>query len=229
VSGGSDWQAVNREEMRFFGDVSAAISHEINNRMAVIYEKAGLLEDLAARLAHGKEVDPNRFAVQSGKILEQVRLAREVIRSLNRFAHSVDVDHASVELDELLEFVAALYARKAAMAGATVSVSKAGTPVVLTTSPFVLQALVGRGLDFALAHVEEGGTVIVGAESAGDLVAVTFGGLCGVNEPIEPPDPAQGVAALLESLAARFRSVGNGSEMVLEIRYSGRQLHGRTE
>jgi hypothetical protein len=67
-----DWRTIANEEMLFFGDVSAAISHEINNRMAVISEKAGLLEDLATRLTQGKEVDPERFGVQSRKILEQV-------------------------------------------------------------------------------------------------------------------------------------------------------------
>ena len=47
----ADWQSIAREEMRFFGSVSAAISHEINNRFAVINEKAGLLQDLAGMMA----------------------------------------------------------------------------------------------------------------------------------------------------------------------------------
>lgn len=228
MSGDGNWQAIAREEMRFFGDVSAAISHEINNRMAVIYEKAGLLEDLAMRLAQGKEVDPERFAVQSRKILEQVRLAREVVRNLNRFAHSIDVDQATIELDELLEFVVALYARKAAMVDATLSVAKASEAVALTTSPFMLETLVGRGLDIALARVEDGGTVIVGAEASDELVTLTFSGLTGVNEPIEPPEAAQEVAALLEWLGARFRSAPDGTELVLEIPDSGLRLQGRT-
>ena len=52
-----DWQGIAREEIRFFGNVSAAISHEINNRFAVINEKAGLLQDLAATLARAKVHD----------------------------------------------------------------------------------------------------------------------------------------------------------------------------
>jgi hypothetical protein len=196
--------------------------------MAVIYEKAGLLEDLATRLNQGKEVDPERFGVQSRKILEQVRLAREVVRNLNRFAHSVDVDQATVEIDELLEFVVALYARRAAMVDATVSVAKASRPAVLTGSPFVLETLVGRGLDIALAHVAEGGTVIVGADATDEFVKVIFSGLTGVNEPIEPPDATQGVTALLNCFGARFRSASDGTQLVLEMPDSGRRLQGRT-
>ena len=115
MRGAGDWRAIAREETRFFGEVSAAISHEINNRIAVISEKAGLLEDLATMLAQGKEVDPERFGEQSRKIIEQVRLARQIVRNFNRFAHSVDVGHTTVDVVELLEFVAELYARRAAM------------------------------------------------------------------------------------------------------------------
>jgi C4-dicarboxylate-specific signal transduction histidine kinase len=223
MTGDDDRRAIAREEIRFFGAVSAAISHEINNRMAVIYEKAGLLEDLATRLNQGKEVDPERFGVQSRKILEQVRLAREVVSNLNRFAHSVDAEQATVEIDELLEFVVALYARRAAMVDATVSVAKASRPAALTGSPFVLETLVGRGLDIALAHVAEGGTVIVGADATDEFVKVMFSGLTGVNEPIEPPNATQGVTALLKCFGARFRSASDGTQLVLEIPDSGRR------
>jgi signal transduction histidine kinase len=228
MTGADNWRAIAREEMRFFGAMSAAISHEINNRMAVIYEKAGLLEDLATRLTQGKEVDPERFGVQSRKILEQVRLAREVVRNLNRFAHSVDVDQATVEIDELLELVVALYARKAAMVDATVSVAKASQPVALTTNPFALETLVGRGLDIALARVAEGGTVIVGAGATDEFVKVTFSGLTGVNEPIEPPEAVQEVAALVEWLGARFRSDSDGTALLLEIPRHEHLMQGRS-
>ena len=223
-----DWRTIANEEMLFFGDVSAAISHEINNRMAVISEKAGLLEDLATRLTQGKEVDPERFGVQSRKILEQVRLAREVVRNLNRFAHSVDVGESTVDLGELLEFIAELYARKAAMVDATVSVAKASRPVALTTNPFALETLVGRGLDIALAHIGDGGTVVLGAEAIGEGVRVTFSGLAGLGEAIEMPDAARGVPALLESLGARFASEADGTTLVLEILDHEHRSHGRT-
>ena len=93
----ADWQAIAVEEMRFFGNVSAAISHEINNRIAIINEKAGLLEDLAAMMAQGKEVDPQRFEVQSRKIVEQIKLARKNVQDLNRFAHSAEKQTATID------------------------------------------------------------------------------------------------------------------------------------
>ena len=212
-----DWRTIAREEMRFFGDVSAAISHEINNRIAVISEKAGLLEDLSTMLAQGKDFDPERFGVQSRKIVEQVRLARQIVRNFNRFAHSVDVEHATVEVAELLEFVAELYACKAMMANATLSVSKSNQAVNITTSPFVLETVVGRGLDIALASIGDGGTITLEAERTDEGVRVKFGGLAGVTEPIVFPNANQAVTALLDVLGARFRGEPNGTALILEI------------
>jgi C4-dicarboxylate-specific signal transduction histidine kinase len=223
-----NWQSIAREELRFFGDISAAISHEINNRIAVIYEKAGLLGDLAAMLAKGGDVDPERFAVQSQKIVEQVRLARQVVRNLNRFAHSVDSEHTSIDVTELLEFVVELYARKAAVADAALSVERPAQPVTMTTDPFVFEILVGRALDISLASVGESGEVILAAKERGEGVELKCSGLAEVADPIKFPQGERGVPALLESLGARFRSDSDGTALLLEIPNHEHLLHGRS-
>jgi C4-dicarboxylate-specific signal transduction histidine kinase len=228
MSADGDWRAIAREEARFFGDVSATISHEINNRIAVIYEKAGLLEDLAGRLAHGKDVDPERFGVQSRKIVEQVELAKQIVRNLNRFAHSVDVEHTSIEMSELLEFVAELYARKAAMADARLSVAASSQSVTMTANPFMVEIVVGRALDIALTKVGESGEVTIGAEATTDGVLLRFSGLADVTEPIDFPDAEQGAPALLGWLGARFRSDSDGTALLLEILHHEHLLQGRS-
>ena len=224
----ADWRSIAQEEMRFFGNVSAAISHEINNRMAVINEKAGLLQDLAIMLVQGREVDPERFEVQSRKIVEQVRQAKETIRHLNRFAHSVDVEHARIEVAELLEFVVALYARKAAMAESTLSISESPEPVAITSSPFFLETLIGRGIGIALSRVDEARTVVIGVKATREGLVVRFGGLGDLTEPIEFPEKNQDVPALLEFLGARYRSEPDGTALLLEIPDHERMSHGRT-
>jgi signal transduction histidine kinase len=224
----ADWQAIAREELRFFSDVSASISHEINNRFAVIFEKAGLLEDLAARLALGKEVDPERFGVQSRKVIEQVRLAKEIVRNLNRFAHSVDIEASTIDVHDVVEFVAGLYARKAAMADAELSVAKPSRPVTMTADPFALQTVVGRGLDIALDHIGAGGTVVITAGAADRGARVIFSGLELGGGEVEMPDATRGVQALLALLGARFSAQPDGGGLVLEIPDHEHRLHGRT-
>jgi len=224
----ADWQAIAQEETRFFGNVSAAISHEINNRIAVINEKAGLLTDLSMMMAQGREIDIGRFEVQSKKIVEQVRLAKQTVRNLNRFAHSVDVQHTRIEAAELVEFVVSLYARKAATAEATLSISESPEPVTITSSPFFLETLIGRGIDVALSRIDEAKTVVIGVEATREGLAVRFGGLAGLTEPIEFPEENQDVPALLECLGARYRSEPDGTALLLEIPDHERMSHGRT-
>ena len=224
----ADWRAIAREEIRFFGDVSAAISHEINNRMAVINEKAGLLTDLSVMMAQGREIDVDRFEVQSKKIVDQVRLAKETIRNLNRFAHSVDVEHTRIEAAELIEFVVALYARKAATAEATLCLSESPESVTISSNPFFLEILIGRSIDIALSHVDEARTVTIGVAAAKEGITVKLRGLAGLTEPIEYPEEHQEVPALLECLGARYRSEPEGAALLLEIPDKERMSQGRT-
>ena len=224
----ADWQAIAREELQFFGNVSAAISHEINNRIAVINEKAGLLTDLSVMMAQGREIDVTRFEVQSKKIVEQVRLAKQTVRNLNRFAHSVDVQRTTIEAAEVLELVVALYARKAAAAEAVLSISESCEPVTITSSPFFLETLIGRAIDVALSRVDEARTVIISVEATHEGLTVKLRGLTDLTEPIEFPEENQDVPALLECLGARYRSEQHGTALLLEIPDQKRMSHGRT-
>lgn len=225
----ADWEAIAREEMRFFGDVSASISHEINNRFAVINEKAGLLGDLAAMLVRGKEIDLGRFEIQSKKIVEQVRLAKQTVRDLNRFAHSVDGEHCRIDVGELLDFVVGLYSRKAAAEEATLSVSRSSEAVAVTMNPFFLQTLIGRAVDISLAVVGNDGKVAISVGATRGGFTVRFEGLAGLTEPICFPEEHQDVSALLECLGARYGSEQDGSALLLEIPDQKRTAHGRTE
>jgi C4-dicarboxylate-specific signal transduction histidine kinase len=225
-----DWQAIAREEVCFFGNVSAGISHEINNRIAVINEKAGLLQDLARMLAQGQEIDVGRIEVQSKKIVEQVRLAKQTVRHLNRFAHSVDILRARIEMVELLQFVASLYARKAATAEVTLSVLESSEPVTITMNPFVLEILIGRAIDVSLTRVGDTRRVMIEVSATREGLTVRFGGLEGLTDPIEFHEENQEVPALLEWLGARYRSEPDGTALLLEIPVDERtaMAHRRT-
>lgn len=224
----TDWEAIALEEIRFFGAVSATISHEINNRFAVVNEKAGLLKDLAAMMAQGRQVDPSRLEIQSAKIGDQVRQAKEIVRNLNRFAHSVDVSVAEIDLPDLLHFMAALYARKASAVEASLTVSDSFGPVAVTTNPFILQALIGRGIEVALSKMDEDRAVILAAETVGGAAAIRLDGLQGVTEPIDFSGAGEHVPALLVPIGARYLAAPDGSALVLQLPKKMSVSHGRT-
>lgn len=53
--------------IQFFGKMSASISHEIKNVLAVINENAGLLEDICFMADRGKPIDTPRLKKNSGR------------------------------------------------------------------------------------------------------------------------------------------------------------------
>ena len=61
-------QTLTRAGLSFFGAMTASISHEIKNRMAVINEQAGLLEDLVLMSKKGKALEAERLLQLAGKV-----------------------------------------------------------------------------------------------------------------------------------------------------------------
>ena len=54
--------------LAYVGAMSASISHELKNVLAVIHENAGLLEDLSLRADQGVPLEPERLKTICGRI-----------------------------------------------------------------------------------------------------------------------------------------------------------------
>ena len=121
----------------FFGRMTASISHEIKNTLAIVNENAGLLGDLALLMDKGRPLSSERLTTLAGNIRRQVQRADDIIRRLNRFAHSAHEPAASVDLGEVLTFTAALAERLATMKGIGLTVA-AGGAVTVEVGPFLL-------------------------------------------------------------------------------------------
>ena len=70
--------------------MSASISHEIKNALAIINESAGLLEDFSLLAEKGRPIDPERLKLLAQSVLKQVQRADGLVKKMNRFAHSAD-------------------------------------------------------------------------------------------------------------------------------------------
>ena len=114
---GSDWEIIGKEGLQFFGKMSASISHEIKNVLAIINENAGLLEDFTLMAETGGPIEMERFKTVAGKIKNQVGRADGIVKNLSRFAHSADDFTEEIDLNEVLGFVVSLSSRLADMQG----------------------------------------------------------------------------------------------------------------
>jgi len=211
------WKVINNACLQFFGKMNASISHEVKNVLAIINENAGLLEDFTLMVEKGMAIDPERLKAMAGKIRHQVQRADRIIRNMNEFAHSVDETRRKVDLGEVVAFMAALSERLATMKGVALEVTPPSRPIAITTNPFLIENIIWRCLDFAMAVAGPGKTVVLTADS-GDQGASIFSqlkGLSDVSPRLQFPENVEN--ALVELLGAQIVINEGMGEIVLGL------------
>ena len=155
------WSIIGDEGFKFIGKINASMSHEIKNVLAIINEKAGLLEDFLLMADKGMPVDPGRFKALSGKIQKQVKRADKIVINMNTFAHSVDETCKTVEIGQAFDFVAALSARLVSNRGVNLEILPEAGPVTIITNPFFLNNMIWLCIDFAMDWTGDEKTIAV--------------------------------------------------------------------
>ncbi|MBF0225133.1 MAG: HAMP domain-containing histidine kinase [Desulfobacterales bacterium] len=174
--------AICESGLKFFGKISASISHEIKNTLAIINENAGLLEDFAFMSEKGTPIDPERIKNLAGKILNQVNRSDDIIKRLNKFAHSIDEISKQVNIYEQLEFILKLYDRFLSQKGITLKLNKPEKNFILTTIPYFFKNLLCLCLDFAMPLCGDNKIININLEKMGNKYKIKFSNLKGITE-----------------------------------------------
>ena len=203
--------------LQFFGKMTASISHEIKNVLAIINENAGLLEDLALMLDQGAAIEPQRLKNMSRTVMKQVSRADAIMKNMNRLAHSVDESIKTIDLNDILELLVALSHRFAAMRDVTVDPKLGESPMMVRTSPFLLMNLLWLCLDFAMDTAGDDKVVELVTQKTEAGIQVFFkrlGGLAGT--PLKP-FPAEHEKGLCDLLRAELEVSAENQEIVVRI------------
>jgi len=150
--------------LRFSGSVTASVSHEIKNNIAVINEYAGLLEDLVFMSKKEKTVQPERLLDIAGKIKKQVTAADRVIGNLNKFGHTTDNFYYTIDINEVLILSVNLFKRIFITKNIELETLLCKTPVTVNTSSFLLMNLILSSIENFALLIEKGGTIKLGSE-----------------------------------------------------------------
>jgi len=187
--------------IQFFGKMSASISHDLKNVLAVINENAGLLEDFCLMAEKGKALEPTRLKRLAEDVKHQIRRGDRIITSLNTFAHSADRESVTIDLRELLGLLVELSLRYASMRGVNLEIDQSADSIMVTTFPFILLNLLWFCLDFAMTAAGHGKTVALAAEKTGDGARLRFFKLAGMDaaEASFPADPPSALARVLNA------------------------------
>ena len=203
--------------LQFFGKVTASISHEIRNVLAVIHEHAGLIKDMLVMADRGGAVDLTRIDGIAEKVEQQIRRAGGILDNMNRFAHSVDEPYHRVDVGETLRLVRELYGRFAAAYGVQIEEVPAGEPVMVTTSPFFLQHLMALCLDFAIVATGEGKTVRPAVDGGREGARITFSGLESLEKEAGIAFPSEREEVLMRTLGAEIELDVPAAQCVLVV------------
>jgi signal transduction histidine kinase len=186
--------------LQFYGKMTASISHEIKNVLAIINENAGLLEDLALMADRGGAIEPQRLQNMSQVLMKQVRRADVIAKNMNSLAHSVDDPAKRVDVNALLKLLLALSDRFASMRGVAIQPQLTNDPLEIQTAPFFLLNLLWLCLDFAMDAAGEEKTIELVTRKTDAGVGVFFkglGGLAGAREKPFPTEPEKGLCGVL--------------------------------
>ena len=164
----------DKDALRFMGRVSADISHEVTNVLAVLGELSGLLADLAAAdRARRRPLSAEKVSMTAEKLSAQVDRGKDIVRHFNRFAHSMDLAVTPVLLDEAIERFAVL-ARRIAQRRRTEIVTAVGdVSVTMPLDAFALYRLLFDAFDRISEAYE---TVEISSVSCGDGAEILFRG-----------------------------------------------------
>jgi len=147
--------------------MSACVSHEIKNHLAIINEQAGLLGDLLFMVEQGRSLDTARVTGLAQDISRQVSRADQAVKNLNRLAHSVDEPRCLVDLNETLGLIVSISQRIASVKGVRLEMDFPTSSVQVESSPFFLMCIVFLYLDKAMSASSDG-QVTVGLKDMGD-------------------------------------------------------------
>jgi two-component system NtrC family sensor kinase len=166
-------QAEYANKLASIGRMAAGVAHEINNPLAIINEKAGLIQDLfLIRQAYSQ--DPKLLGLLDS-ILASVKRAGGITKRLLAFARNLEAKVESIDLADLIQEVLSFLGKEAQHRGIAIQVEVAADMPRVELERGKLQQIFLNIINNAMAAVADGGRLDVRVRPDGpQQVAVDF-------------------------------------------------------
>jgi two-component system, NtrC family, sensor kinase len=169
-------------KMASIGRLAAGVAHEINNPLAIINEKAGLVKDLLQQPGDAAAMRPKLLA-QVDSIQASVKRAATIIRRLLGFARQSDAASETLTLIEVVENVIGFLGKEAEYRGIAITIDMAPDVPPITSDRGRLEQIFLNLVNNAFAALSDGGRLhFEGRRISADRVqvAVVDNG-CGIS------------------------------------------------
>ena len=160
-------------KMASIGRLAASVAHEINNPLAIVNEKAGLIKDLflyTDRYAH----DPKLINLVDG-IIQSVKRSGIITKRLLTFARNLEAAVETVNLKEVMEETLSFLGKEAFHRGITIAVDISEDIPLFESERGKLQQIFLNIINNAFAAINDGGRFEIAAKMDGtDHVSISF-------------------------------------------------------
>ena len=190
--------------LKFFGTITASVTHELNNVISIIDQVSGLLKDMTAGAEAGFTLQPEQLKKIHERISHQAQRGVEIIKSLNSFAHSVDEPVRDVELKSLVGNLFSLSRRFAELQRVVLTVQLPEDEIRTRTDPYALQYILFHSFRRMLAHAERDDRILIGL-AAEETAVISISGPAGSGGS-EEEISRETVKELAERLSLRLSS-----------------------
>ncbi len=153
-------------KMAAIGRLGAGVAHEINNPLAIINEKAGLLKDL---LSMSEQMPPKEKVLGLvDSVLHSVGRCGEITLRLLGFAKHIEVSREKIDLERLVREVFGFLDKEADYRGIQVEFEVPDDLPTIQSDRGQLQQVFLNIINNAFAAVEDGGEIKITMEDAGE-------------------------------------------------------------
>jgi len=170
------------QKLSSIGRLAAGVAHEINNPLAIINEKAGLMKDLVERA--GPFDHKEKFLGLTGSIQSSVERCKTITHRLLGFARRMEVQFEVLNVNDVLKEVLGFLEKEYLYRSIDIRLQLADNLPHISSDVGQLQQVFLNIVSNALAAVEDNGTVSIttwdrNAETVG--ISVQDNG-CGMSE-----------------------------------------------
>jgi signal transduction histidine kinase len=154
-------QHIRRQNLAFFGTITASVSHELSNVVTIINELSGMLGDMLDATDKGKELDNEKLRRLQQRLANQIPRADGIIKRLNRFAHTSDQPVMAYDANAAIGNLIDLAQRLASLKRVKIEGALCNDVASVEGSPFMMLNAVYLCLKKAIESASEGDTITV--------------------------------------------------------------------
>ena len=163
------------------GRLAAGVAHEINNPMAIINEKAGLMKDLI-ELDSGFD-NKKKFVALTDAIIKSVERCRSITHRLLGFARRMEPHIENLDLNEVVRETLGFVEKEARYRNLDLRLELEDGLPQISSDRGQLQQVFLNLLSNAFAAVEDGGSITLCTRQSGGTVSISVeDNGCGMSE-----------------------------------------------